>query len=1453
MSDVLGLFGLRKNECVLGVESIGSGSFNLNNKNNKQVGVDVGFRLNDINNIYDINNIFHNIYHNIYNFIKTNFISVTQLNGNNGEFTNGDDVRTSGRKYRDLLLLICTLSPEKYDILYQYMEQKFFARQIKLDLLQLTREIYYLRNGVPDFGRSIYQLTRYEDLGGEYYRERGSQLATWIVRFPIIASDLNGNNGEWTNSDDVDYSTFYTNYQRFLRRLDDVDYFNFYNNYQRFLRRLNKRVNSNIKGAPLIGGSWTSIQLIFFALINVLEIFHWCLSLTFQLYYTYIFWKVVYLLFTHGIYWMILFPVKLLINDWRISLGIFVIILLFRFDIKTEKPPVQEVRAPEPTFPRREQEEITSQSMETLNSMFRDGEVVERCFKKERRFVTPQGRILRGGGGGKSMTGKINKKGKAGSKSKGDVQPRKEDVQKGKEVSQKDDGVCEVAPIGLLDKKTYSDFVYSAPPDLKCRLTRNELAGEKIIFDCFGAPFCGMVCVDIAAGIKPDLEEYLFKVQNQTNILDCGTDEYLVKYAASRGYNLAISHDAATDIYPTNPCWNYIMLRFEPGEGEQGEKCGHYKLCLVAEGSSSSVTTTGLPVGGFQNKSFFFGLLNIITTFRVIGVLNNPTDKDRRQVVSRRDPVEEIEKYCNLGLEHKIMLGLGDSALHICDVSEISFKHLSENLMGRFNRFLNELVTVHFDPLMDRLDDLRDDVTVRRVIGDFSLVVTLWMYLVYELKDQVLKLTRYHGLFRTLDYVIYPIMAYFINVGEFPSELVISLTKVKRVISDAECCEPADRLKSISLLGSSRFIQDDWNMGTVLLNSVYYLKLVLPSLKAGMVRFNPVRVAVNANTCHSIIPNVQIVRVNQANGKRGGGVLPKHYYNHVKSSKISTIKRNVPVAVCPTISFHNSGKQLGPGNVCVTDSVGELTGFMRSMSRNPEEVDDWSYSDFANFAIKFIDKIVLSTDVSSIKEIDCREYFRKHYTGKKPKKYIEGVIRDYNEYLQGRAKRDFLHNKCFVKLENSQKLAKNKVHTRPRLIMVMNQRLLVEYCQVIDVINQWNDSAFSKFQIKHMSEQEMMDKVCRNMDRKHIVTDYSSFECSISNDIRKLESYAIWSLLKKSGLTIARQRYLSDCEGARILKTKDNTFSLNSRNSGDFHTSWMNGLQNVLLSAYCYSKEHPEDVDFVRFDMVAEGDDGIRAPGKRDVTIVKNLGFSFSVAVEGQQPGDVDFLRVRWLKGKRYLSVGRALKIAWVSTNGYINHKKAKAIQRCSALSLHYMSPGHPILWAICKRIAAETSGSNYFKGLENIMQPHKKWNSFLTEEHIKMTGSNFGDFCKPDESMRAAVAEGTTGFPPIPISVQLMLEDSILNGNGNINLFGLLDEYDDVKGYLYSDEWMVDHHMSKKKLFSEDVQEVLKIVQAKTHNMKTVDHRKVCDQISDNFSKSLAYSNSKNKLRAVM
>jgi len=446
------------------------------------------------------------------------------------------------------------------------------------------------------------------------------------------------------------------------------------------------------------------------------------------------------------------------------------------------------------------------------------------------------------------------------------------------------------------------------------------------------------------------------------------------------------------------------------------------------------------------------------------------------------------------------------------------------------------------------------------------------------------------------------------------------------------------------------------------------------------------------------------------------------------------------------------------------------------MSKDPSFVNPLIQQEFTEFGRSVIDHFISTCPSHIDPEPDVLSSFVANNVGKKSKSYIDGVCSDYADFKAGRmdTKRTlkFLKNSMFVKFENNAKFVSGNVVNKPRMIMTMCDLNLVEFSPVLNLIHAWNASDFSRFQVKEMEPEEMIDKITGCVDRPHTVTDYSAYEASLDEALRSLEHYMMDKLCDRYSYDTLKKRLKSVHKG-RMLHCKYGQFYITTRCSGDYWTSTGNGLLNVLVAMFCLHKKGVSLANILNMPMIAEGDDGICPAGVLDQQLVSEVGLTFSSEVSGTSPGDTDFLRALWLGGKRYLNVGRCLSSLWVKNGCRLKKSKQLYILRCIGASLHHLSPGHPVLFEVVNYIGRVTAGTTDFKNSELYLDKWKK------QDKVSKYPRNV--VC--DETMRPLVAKGAIGFPPISIAEQLCLERCFREASlGSIYIGRLLDDFPEVK-----------------------------------------------------------------------
>lgn len=1265
------------------------------------------------------------------------------LNGSNGEVTGTDDMPEPQSdilpRWKDLLVKVFMGFTNQ-----QFEQIDYFSDYAEIDNIHhLFVEIDLIRtgnsyNGDLFSGNFERYVSRNFPENSPFNQRRYRTILDLMENNHVLKAQLNGSNGEWTGSDDV----------------------------------IIKQV---------LKASWLYNLLLFirFLVMNCHRFLYLLLSIAVKYYSVRLTLKVLYQTVLLG------FNLEMGIVSYMNSIyGYAQMFLLFNlinfiFDVESDF--------------------TTIKALFVINRNEQNGGFVPDVDEDDEYqvgVVSFLNRLIGAGRGGKRMiSNKTKNKGTGGkSKVKRGPLPPEQPVE------------SEVQVEAMLEESEnrYKNFVYSKFPKMRTRFKSNELIANArfVDFDCHGAPFCGVVCVDIAVGIEPNLDNYRTRALACDEPTDLGTNEFLAEYANSRGVNFAFINTAngVNTIHKVinSPNWDYVLLKFNQPADES--LVGHWTLMctnnnnVVTGNRENPLEMLGVNINQQRDlklSQWLFGLFTLCYSFAITEIVVDLDSVDNRETTNKRDPSEVDDSYLRLNGTYKLIVnGFGMELVF----SETPVTSCIRPLMDFFEELdartviLNGMLPAHF-----RFDFL--------FVGGHTIMFVVVRFIMDQVINRVVDQADNFFLMKYKEYM--------------PRRgCLVSFQKFKKAYLEAQTLPVESRMLALSLISQTRYINTNTMLPLILLHTVAFTKAMILGLDCAPADYQIRRVAINAANARSIIANREVIAANQDAGVQAVGAGRSSKHNFVKNAKIRKVVVNRVVAQSPTINFVNSGKQLGPGQICVTDDLGLLAAFCgRSMSKDPTKVNNKSMDEFVKFSKRFIDRVITSMDFSNIKEEDPREAIKRLYKGKKPQNFIDSLVQGYTDYLAGKQGKKYKTPSCFNKMENSAKVSNGQIRTKPRLIMVMSELMLVEYSQVLDVISAWNDSFIKRFQIKHESEEEVIRKVIEVTSKSHMVTDYSSFECSIIGKIREIENYCISKCLRRAGLNIADKRFHKDFAKPRILKNGRMEFYIDSRNSGDFHTSWMNGLVNVLIGAYTYYQNNPDDRQFSNFNMIAEGDDGLRKAFGGDEEVAKKLGFGFSMSTSGNHPGDVDFLRARWIGDKRYLNVARSLKIAWTLSGKAISKTKSKQIQRCAALSLHAISPGHPILWALVKRIMLETKPNVLSEKMRSFIGTNYNHNP-LNFDQLKVKCAQRMEEYSCDESMRKYVALGAADFPPISIAQQLALEGMILDRSRNvINLIGILDDYEDVKVYSESEDWQIDPNYSL--VLSKEMEELMDLVGA--------------------------------------
>lgn len=803
-------------------------------------------------------------------------------------------------------------------------------------------------------------------------------------------------------------------------------------------------------------------------------------------------------------------------------------------------------------------------------------------------------------------------------------------------------------------------FMFSKPPN--CRTLHSfdydSASTRSFIFDCLGAPYCGLVCIDVSIGRKPDVNRYL-AIQETDDPLDCGTAQFLYKYSASVGTNLCIEYSLPgidRIRFQHSLEWKTTFLHYRPLD-DTNPNLGHY--FLICEFSSSMVDSRFRTIT-FDNEVVHpdtlcccFPLLvdvarwffHVEKEYVPVAYFSAPSDRDMRSVVNKRDQMESQD----------------------ISVEVVRRRHLC--LFGRSC----------FHPY-----DRRYLVSVKRFESAYSELQSLHAN------------------------------------GMDPTKSLLTVSLIRTINTDA-----MDPL----VVETCRLLRDI--AGDMAVSS--------------SVSHDHATIAYNSNAYDAIFTErtAAMAAASQANAIVGAG-------NYVVRHRAACPKVNVPVAACGLPVFDWKG-QVGPGFISVTDSLTLLLAFS-SRSMCPPPMDLPSLESFVIFSRSLCRRLAKQVELSVPSEMSPVDAFRSFNAGKKTVTYIERVVADYNKYVLVPSDAQFARHGAFVKFESNYKKEGLESGGKPRLIMTMSDLMKVECAPAMSLIHAWNHGPFSRYQVKDISPDDMIRRVMEVSRSSHNVTDYSSFEASVNWLVRTIELDVLLTLCDRFQYYDTARAIRKHSFGATNLHTRWGVFHIQSRKSGDYWTSFGNGIVNFCLLAYSNfirTRSYPT----ISFEAIVEGDDGLVPSHIPLPDLIARVGFKYSVELHGTQPGDCDFLRSLWVDGKRFLNVPRCFRMLWLKKAASLKRSKQLWLLRCMARSLHHLSPGHPVLSALVTRIMRETRHVSPFKNFDNYLDT---WKSASYLKHCPYD-------VPTDEGMRAQVACGAPGFPSIPISVQLELERRIL------------------------------------------------------------------------------------------
>lgn len=855
----------------------------------------------------------------------------------------------------------------------------------------------------------------------------------------------------------------------------------------------------------------------------------------------------------------------------------------------------------------------------------------------------------------------------------------------------------------------------------------NGELGDHDAYDCLGAPFCGLVCIDTALRAPRVFKNYLSRV---TSVEDApnevGTIGYLSHYALEKGVNLAIYDGNDNCLYRREHAFEFkwVLLKFiEPIDFIENhvvfdavdvdEDVGHYVLYKKKESTAiiRPLVGTGFvversPISPKVRKVLFVpSLLSLVITIIQIMILAGTSHMK----------VEVITPNLTTILVLMITIYLYRNPL-VGWQKVVSFK---ESFIESDDRDLRNII--------DKRDKMVSQETYCRVETTKTLKLYIFGY----------GLT----LFRLAENDRYIEVERFLTISSDMSN--------GKYIKD-----PLLDLKSYSCI---RTVNRNAARQDLIVSSLSVLKDYAMSLNTENRTTVDTRGLIQHNVMgdQNIVPNIDVVAANQING---AGSSRGVYFNHVHESKWKSkgVKETVnPVVVAPIGTIVTSDGVMSAGMFPSQSSNHLLAAFMtRAMTKDTTKVDSVEVRKCVSWAKKFWENLIDSSNLGrhdrpgnvTTRRIDA---FEEAYVGKKPRRWIDLKIKEYLDFLSGRMKpsqiKRYQAHGFFTKFEsNIKEDVDGKVVSRSRGIVTMSDLMMMELSELISVLHEFYTTKIEQYQVKNLTMSEMCVRIEEHSRDGCMVTDASAFESSISQALQEIERFVMKLLCDRTGLSSVYPDYLKYVMGYRRLQTRYGTLCLSTRCSGDYWTSAFNGVANISFALYESKRLGLE------LKILAEGDDGLVPKGAVTVEGMANLGIKFSTEVSGERPGDVDFLRSLWENGKRFLDIGRCLGILWVKKGAKLSRGKQLFLLRMSALSLYHLSPGHPVLTSLINRIERVTRHAREFRG---ALQYIDTWKGNVLKE------KSFPRNIPVDDTMRERISMGAIGFPPITISVQHELE----------------------------------------------------------------------------------------------
>lgn len=906
--------------------------------------------------------------------------------------------------------------------------------------------------------------------------------------------------------------------------------------------------------------------------------------------------------------------------------------------------------------------------------------------------------------------------------------------------------------------KLKDHFIYAKFPNMKCTFKINELPeimDKYMLHDPLGSPFCGLTAIDLCSGHVPDISRYLRMARHYNNILDTGSNVNLKKHAYHRGYNLRFIVDYADEETQIIDYCNDVSWKF---------------ICLVVRNSDGEKLFNGQLHDNDIMKHVFIATHNT-NDYCNIQPIEPFYGEFGWSLLLRSLVISVIE----LGIVYFIYF------FFFYFIPYISVDSPWENEIQNFKRI--------FEPILMALSWLDELFIVGHLIYKFLVLESRIVYkktwydesnddvrTIIERREKIESYDKYFEYEETFGIYMMGITLLELKYFFPPKSYLVSAIKLNQILRECSLLDPKDFDTAINSALMMNISNTNYNQINLLRDTRKVSQYLLRNNNLGLDKSSIKTKAFDDLGLKSYLPSLNYILLNQllftcgyqcANGF-------KSLRKELTELRVGDLKQRVVAYNC-LFNFYNEHGTVSPGLLCNTNPFSMFAAAIgRSMS-GKNELNSYTKK-FLNICKEEINRL---TEVIKIRyrEKNEIEVFENNQHGKKSQSLIDSIIQAYKDIIsrRGTVKKNLRHS-GFVKFEDNTKIVNGRPIVRPRMIMTMDVERSVNLSNMVPFMDEICHGYLKQFMAKGMDVEEFSYHISKFTSYEHCVTDYSHFEADVTEIIRQeLENKLLVNLMNKTYMPNTIREYIKlDCAQSRKLYLRCGVFNIASRCSGSYHTSFGNFIVNYMLNYYNYVLNGCEG----KYKGIYEGDDGLIPYSIANPKTINELGFEFSDNTYGVKPGDVDFLRRRWIKGKCYLNIGRVIKqLSWVKSQTYLHDVATKKILRCMAYSIEYMSPGHPILQVICNKIFLET---NHFKLSGRFL---KKFEQKMGRVFMKTNFSEINSlkgYTPVDESMRHWINYGTKDFPRIPIQCQIDFENSIRNDK-NIYIPKIISNYSDL------------------------------------------------------------------------